>query len=415
MRSSRLLELLLLLQSRGTVTAAELAERLEVSPRTVYRDVEALSAAGVPVYTERGRGGGISLLPGYRADLTGLTRDEARTLFIRATTHDVQEDLGLGGEVLRSALAKMLRAVPSPFRASASAVSERILVDPVRWMLTSPAGPPDVLGTLQETVFADRRVRLCYQSKGSPEPRWRIVDPYGLVYKSGTWYLVADCDQEARLYRVSRASAAEADEAPVRRREGLTLAALWDQLRRRVDEQPMPVRVVARVRRSRLDTVRGACAPNLVAVSGESGSGGDEWAEAELRFPVAMAARILLSFGTDVEIVSPPEVRDDLLAVAADVVARSSTCSNTLSLPLPDEPECAFEPTIACWNAHSGRRRGEAARARGAGAGGRRRGGDGGAGGGCAGAGRGYGRRALRMSWFIREMVSSGMPFGQTV
>lgn len=323
MRSSRLLEMLLLLQARGTVTAAELAGRLEVSPRTIYRDAEALSAAGVPIYTERGRRGGISLLSGYRADLTGLTHDEARALFIRAATRDVQEDLGLGGEVLRSALAKMLRAVPVPFRDSAMAVSERILVDPVRWMPVSPAMPPGLLAALQEAVFADRRVRLCYQSMNSAEPRWRTVDPYGLVYKSGAWYLVADFAGEARLYRVSRACAAEVDEAPVRRRDGLTLAGLWDELRRRVDEKPMPVRVVARVRRSRLDTVRGLCAPNLVAVSADEVPGGGEWAEAELRFPAVMAARILLSFGTDIEIVSPPEVREDLLAVAADVISRS--------------------------------------------------------------------------------------------
>lgn len=324
MRSSRLLEMLLLLQSRGTVTAAELAERLEVSPRTVYRDAEALSAAGVPVYAERGRGGGIALLPGYRADLTGLTRDEARALFIRATTSDVQENLGLGGEVLRSALAKMLRAVPSPYRPEATAVSERILVDPVRWMRPPPDGPPDVLGTLQEAVFADCRVNLLYQSRNSAEPRWRMVDPYGLVCKSGTWYLVADYDGEARLYLVSRVSAAETGEAPVRRRDRVTLAGLWDELRRRIDERPLPVRVVARVRRSRLDTVRGLCAPNLAAVSGDTSSDSGDWAQVELRFPMVMAARILLAFGTDVEIVSPPEVRDDLLAVAADVVARAT-------------------------------------------------------------------------------------------
>jgi predicted DNA-binding transcriptional regulator YafY len=324
MRSSRLLEMLLLLQARGRVTAAELAERLEVSPRTVYRDADALSSAGVPIYTERGRGGGISLLPGYRADLTGLTRDEARALFVRAATCAVQEDLGLGGPLLRSALTKMLRAVPAPFRDSAMAVSERILVDPVGWLRQAPDGPPDVLGTLQAAVFADRRVRLRYQSSGSPEARWRVVDPYGLVCKSGTWYLVADDAGEARLYRVSRASAAEADEALVRRRDGVTLAGLWDELRRRVDEKPMPVRVVARVRRSRVDVVGRICAPNLVTVSGDG-----EWAEVELRFPAVLAARILLGFGTDVQIVSPSEVRDDLVAVAAEVVAAGPVTSRT--------------------------------------------------------------------------------------
>src|ERR1700760_3224 len=132
MKSSRLLEMLLLLQTRGSVTAAELAERLEVSPRTVYRDAEALGTAGVPVYAERGRGGGIRLLPGYRTDVTGLTSDEARALFV-LTTGGAQADRA-GAEPLRSAMAKVLRAVPAPFQTTATATSERIIVDPVGWM-----------------------------------------------------------------------------------------------------------------------------------------------------------------------------------------------------------------------------------------------------------------------------------------
>ena len=119
MRSSRLLEMLLLLQDRGQVTAAELAERLEVSTRTVYRDAEALSAAGVPVYAERGRTGGIRLLPGYRTDVTGLTEDEARALFV-LSTGGAQDDLGLGNAA-RSAVLKVMRAVPAPFRPAATA------------------------------------------------------------------------------------------------------------------------------------------------------------------------------------------------------------------------------------------------------------------------------------------------------
>jgi predicted DNA-binding transcriptional regulator YafY len=150
MKSGRLLEMLLLLQARGLVTAAELAERLEVSPRTVYRDAEALSAAGVPVYTERGRAGGIRLLPGYRTDVTGLTQDEARALFV-LTTGGAHEDLGLGNAA-RSAVLKVMRAVPEPFRPAATATSQRILVDPAGWMRGSePAGQ---LGVLQAAAVA---------------------------------------------------------------------------------------------------------------------------------------------------------------------------------------------------------------------------------------------------------------------
>src|ERR1700685_4524634 len=162
MKSSRLLEMLLLLQARGQVTAAELAERLEVSPRTVYRDPEALSSARAPIYTERGRAGGIRLLPGYRTDVAGLTHDEARALFV-LTTGGAQEDLGLG-TAARSAILKVMRAVPEPFRPAAAATSQRILVDPARWM----RAPEQVghLGMLEAAVFTDRRVRLAYRSSG---------------------------------------------------------------------------------------------------------------------------------------------------------------------------------------------------------------------------------------------------------
>jgi predicted DNA-binding transcriptional regulator YafY len=319
MRSGRLLEMLLLLQASGQATAGELAERLEVSPRTVYRDAEALSSAGVPIYTERGRAGGIRLLPGYRTDVTGLTQDEARALFV-LTTGDAHEDLGLGNAA-RSAVLKVMRAVPEPFRPAAAATSQRILVDPAGWMRGSePAGH---LGVLQAAVFSGRRLRLGYRSSGraanTGEPSERMVDPYGLVCKSGIWYLVADQGGEPRLFRASRVTSAEADEAPVRRRDGVELAGLWETLRRQVEERPAEVAVVARVRRDWLDLFRRICASHLV--DGEEGDD-PEWAVVRLRFGAVPAARILLSFGGDVEVVTPPEVRSDLATVAAAVVAQ---------------------------------------------------------------------------------------------
>jgi predicted DNA-binding transcriptional regulator YafY len=319
-RSSRLLEILLLLQARGQVTAAELAERLEVSTRTIYRDADALSAAGVPIYTERGRAGGIRLLPGYRTDVTGLTEDEARALFV-LSTGGAQDDLGLGNAA-RSAVLKVMRAVPAPFRPAATATSQLILVDPERWM----RAPDSVgqLGVLQAAVFSGRRLRMRYRSgggRGSGEASERVVDPYGLVCKSGIWYLVADSGGEPRLFRVSRVVSAEADEAPARRRDGVELAELWQALRRQVEDRPAPLAVVARVRRDWLGVFRRICAAHLV--DGEDDDGGDdpEWAVVRLRFSGVAAVRILLSFGADAEVISPPEVRDDLAAVAANTVS----------------------------------------------------------------------------------------------
>ena len=309
--------MLLLLQARGRVTAGELAERLEVSPRTVYRDAEALSSAGVPIYTERGRAGGIALLPGYRTDVTGLTRDEARALFV-LTTGGVHEDLGLGAAA-RSAILKVMRAVPAPFQPVAAATSQRILVDPAGWMRGREAAGS--LGVLQAAVFSERRLRLGYRSSGQREASERMVDPYGLVCKAGIWYLVADQEGEPRLFRVSRVVSAAVDEAPVRRRDGVELGALWEELRRQVEERPAEIRVVVRVRRDWLDMFLRMNASHLV--NGDGAADGDgEWARVQLRFAAVMAARTLLSYGANVEVVSPPEVRADLARVAAEVVAQ---------------------------------------------------------------------------------------------
>lgn len=304
--------MLLLLQSHDGLTAAEIAAKLEVSPRTVYRDVSALSSAGVPIYTERGRHGSIRLLPGYRTDVTGLTLDETRALFV-LTTGGAQADLGLGAP-LRSAVAKVLSAVPAPFQPAAVAASERILVDPSAWL--RPAEPVGTLAEVQCAVFTDRRVRLAYRSRNQAEATERIVDPYGLICKSGVWYLAADHDGQPRLYRLSRAESAEAADEPVRRRPGVTLTELWEESRRGIEERPSRVLVRARVRRSALDLLAGLCASNLTGPLPRLEAADEEWAEIELRFPAAPAARILLSFGEDVTVLEPEEVRDDLAATA---------------------------------------------------------------------------------------------------
>ena len=326
MKSDRLLSILLLLQTRGLVPATELAERLEVSVRTIYRDIEALSASGVPVYAERGRHGGIALLPGFRTDVTGLTADEARALFVLAA-EGAHAALGLD-EALGSALRKVMAALPEPHRPAAELTSRRILVDPVRWM-SGPQPAVDV-AELHDAVFADRRLRLDYRHSGTGTPRTYTVDPYGLVVKAGVWYLVADRDGVPRLFRADRVRRATlADEAVVRR-PGVELADLWDTLRRQVEERPGRVRLSLRVHRSRLDLFvrlhggaltgepqpEGPDGPEV----GEAGGGCGEWLRAELAVDSVEWARALLSFGPNVEVISPPEARGVLLRHAEAVV-----------------------------------------------------------------------------------------------
>ncbi|WP_030812983.1 helix-turn-helix transcriptional regulator [Streptomyces sp. NRRL S-337] len=326
MKSDRLLSILLLLQTRGRVPARELAERLEVSPRTVYRDVEALSAAGVPVYAERGRHGGIALLPGFRTDVTGMTTDEARALFVLAA-QGAHTALGLD-EALGSALRKVMAALPAPHRPAAELTGRRILVDPDRW-LGGPRPAAD-LDALQTAVFSDLRLRIRYRHSGGTRLRTYTVDPYGLVAKAGTWYLVADRRGRPQLFRADRVASAAVTDAPVRRRPGVELAEVWQQLRRQVEDRPADVRVTARIRRDRLDlAVRilgGALTgpPRTGDPDGPGnghGDGDEEWAVIEVAFPVLPAVRQLLQFGDALEVLDPPEARRVLAEAAAGIGA----------------------------------------------------------------------------------------------
>ncbi|MFJ3308143.1 helix-turn-helix transcriptional regulator [Streptomyces sp. NPDC086549] len=313
MKSDRLLSILLLLQTRGRVPAHELADRLEVSVRTIYRDIEALSASGVPVYAERGRHGGIELLAGFRTDVTGLTADESRALFILAA-QGAHAALGLDA-ALGSALRKVMAALPAPHRPAAEATSRRVLVDATRWK-SGPQKAVD-LEVLQDAVFSDRRLRLRYRHGGEREARTYTVDPYGLVAKAGVWYLVADRRARPQLFRADRVRSARLLDDPVRRRPGVELADVWEVLRRQVEERPGGVVVTVRVRRERLDMFQRMLASALTELPDDDG--GSEWVTARLSFPFVLAARQLLAFTDQVEVLSPPEARAELAAAARSV------------------------------------------------------------------------------------------------
>jgi predicted DNA-binding transcriptional regulator YafY len=243
-RASRLVELLLLLQTRGRMTAPELAAQLEVSVRTVHRDVEALSAAGVPVYAERGRAGGYRLLDGYRTRLTGLTPAQARALLLTGTPERAAAGLGLG-DVLAGTQLKLLAALPEPLREQAAAVRERFHLDPSGWEHRPPE--PEFLPAVVAALWDQRRLRVSYRRWG-PQDVERILDPLGLVLKVGNWYLVARAaavDGDAvrtdavrtdavrtdavRTYNVARLLAVRQLDEEFRRPTGFDLVAAWEQ------------------------------------------------------------------------------------------------------------------------------------------------------------------------------------------
>src|SRR5688572_29401734 len=198
MRASHLVNLLLLLQTRGGMTAAELARELEVSIRTVHRDVEALSASGVPIYAERGPHGGVRLVDGYRTRLTGMTPDEAEALFLSGLPGPAAE-LGLG-TVVAAARLKVLAALPAELRARASRLVERFHLDAAGWFRASEEVPQ--LAPLADAVWESRPIRVTYR-RGDEEVERRL-EPLRLVLKAGVWYIVASADGQVRTYRARR-------------------------------------------------------------------------------------------------------------------------------------------------------------------------------------------------------------------
>lgn len=314
-----------MLQARGRITAPEAARELEVTVRTVYRDVEALSAAGVPVWTTQGRGGGIELMPGYRTDVTGMTAAESRAL-VAMTGRAVPDDLGLGS-ALASAVHKLVAAVPASHRAAAQAARERVLVDHTGWYRASPDAATTTahLPAVQDAVWDDRRLRLRYRH-GDGRSGTYTLDPYGLVLKAGIWYLVAAHRGTPRLFRVDRVEAVTALDEPSRRPAGLDLEAEWTRLRAWVERPRTAVQVRVRVR----DDVRGLMlrvtagqqTPTLPKPAGEVGPAQPGWSVVDLEFRAPRAAvAALLGFGDSVEVLSPPEVRDEMARTAAGVCA----------------------------------------------------------------------------------------------
>ena len=317
MRSSRLVSILMLLQARPRVTARELAGELEVSLRTVYRDVEALAAAGIPVYAEQGRAGGYRLVDGYRTRLTGLTEDEALSLFVVGLPGPAA-DLGLSAEAA-SAERKLLAALGPSQRVRAGRLRDRFSLDTSAWY--HPAEQPAYLAPLATAVLEDRVVDVAYRRWEAPREVERRLAPYGLVLKNGTWYLAAACDGAVRTYRVSNILRLTATGERFERSADFVLGDFWREHLDAFDR-----RRLSRTAVLRLSPGLVASLPDLSdaalrrAVEGVAPDP-DGWTTVEL--PIEddeMAARQLLPHAGGVEVVSPTSLRELLVAKARAVL-----------------------------------------------------------------------------------------------
>lgn len=314
MRADRLLSILLLLQTNRRMTARELARRLEVSERTIHRDMEALSTAGVPVTADRGAHGGWSLIDGYRTNLTGLAGAEVQALFVPGPAR-LLSDLNLG-KASESALLKLLAALPEMFRRDAEYVRQRIHVDVTGWNRTEEQVP--CLHTIQEAIWQGRKLSMKYGEEDCASER--VVAPLGLVAKGSVWYLVALIDGDVRSYRVSRVREASMLEDACERPEGFDLAAHWEESSRTFrDNFP---RFYATLR-AHPSVVRRMHFAGRFARVEEVGEADDEgWPRVRMRFQFAEeAVEFALGFGARVEILEPPELRDRVLEMAEGAVA----------------------------------------------------------------------------------------------
>ncbi|NBF00382.1 YafY family transcriptional regulator [Nonomuraea sp. KC401] len=308
MRASRLLSLLLLLQSRGRMTAPELAAELEVSVRTVYRDVEALSAAGVPVYADRGPAGGYQLLDGYRTRLNGLTSEEASSLFLAGLPGPAAE-LGLA-KVAANAELKLLAALPPEPRSHASRMRERFLLDVPGWYRTNDDVPH--LSEVAEAVWEQRPLRMTYRRWG-PREIERVIHPYGLVLKGGSWYMVAaPPGEDPRTYRVARILSLQTLPGAFSRPEGFELGGFWRAYAKEFRERMYTAEVVIRLAPGRGDLLAYTMGADVVgaalAAAGEPGPEG--WLTLTVPVESLTHARwLLLRMGADVEVLEPPELR----------------------------------------------------------------------------------------------------------
>lgn len=318
MKASRLLSILMLLQSRGRLTAGELARAMEVSTRTILRDIDQLSAAGVPLWGERGRAGGFQLKPGWSTQLTGMTQPEAGALLLAGLPGPATE-LGLGAAAA-SARLKMVASLPAEWRDQAQRVGERLHVDPLDWYRAPDT--PHGLREVADAVWNGRRITLTYESwRGMSR---RELEPLGLVLKAGAWYVAArEAGQTAvRTYRLASVVTLEGVGKSFRRPRGFDLEAWWRSASARFEAQLRQLPAHVRVSPRGLKRLRNGRVPLTPLPDAPRGRGPTAaWTEGVLALEsVEQGALQLLALGAEVQVIEPAALRDEVRRLALGVL-----------------------------------------------------------------------------------------------
>lgn len=321
-RSERLVALLFLLQRRRAATVPELAQALGVSERTTYRDVAALQAAGVPIWTEQGRGGGVRLVDGWRSQLDGLTSREAVALFAFGAPQALAA-LGLGSAVA-AAHAKVAASLPEALREQAEVVAQRFHLDAPAWFRAQEES--EALGLLAQAVWEQRRVRVAYRrGSGTGEAVERLLEPLGVVLKAGVWYLVAAVEGITRTYRVARVERVEVTDERFARPAGFDLAAWWRQSAASFEQSLQTVQLRLRLSRRGVRALPGAVGEQVAAAALDRAGQPDDagWVTVDVALEdEEIAAHQLLGLGDDVVIEAPAGARRALAELARRILDR---------------------------------------------------------------------------------------------
>jgi predicted DNA-binding transcriptional regulator YafY len=316
MLASRLLSILMLLQTRGRMSATALAAEFEVSVRTIHRDIDQLSAAGVPVFADRGRCGGFQLMDGYRTNLTGLTQNEAETLFLAGLPGPMAQ-LGLA-ETLAAARLKMLAALPARMQPGAERIAARFHLDPIAWFRN--AEPLPSLQAVAQAVWAERTLSLRYRRAGQETLKARKLGPLGLVLKAGVWYLVAQSGKSVRTYRVSAIFDAVMLDEPFARPD-FDLPSFWQKTSR--DYEQGLYLETAEVRLTEAGLARLETAAMAEAARRTAKADRDGWHRCAVPIEsVAVGVREFLKLGDEVEVLGPPALRAAMRETLAAMLTR---------------------------------------------------------------------------------------------